>query len=753
MWYLGDRSTRNSAHSTLIKTVAAIGAAVFFVVQPAHSKMHSYSANDALSPVNPTVLLGIDQTGQELRQQNPCDSPANPVVAENCLPGTDDWIVKSDLDDIEGFAYPPTVNKGETVSLYVKTAAPQFHASIFRSGYYQGLGGRLIQDLGEMEHIDQPACHSDPYHTGLTSCNNWTSSYDLTVPDDWVSGIYIVKLSRSDTGGENYALFVVRDDERDADILYQESLFTYHAYNNYGGKSIYTFNSGTCDTDSLAARGVKVSLFRPFGSGMAITANYFNNYFRVEFPMVRWLEAQGYDVTYSTTLDTHRSGKPDAHNELLDHKVFLSVGHDEYWTQEMRDAVTAARDAGVHLGIFSGNTTYWRVRMEPDPWTGEPDSVIVSYKTTEAGRPDPSGHPTGTWRDPESVNDPENSMIGSMYVGDNDYFYFPVRVAAQYAGDRIYRHTDLQQMPPDTYVNIGDKIVGWEWDAVVDNGHSPDNVEVLATTPVYGFVLKDAGNSDNGTSDFAVTHITRYIAPSGAIVFSGGTIQWSWGLGAQGIEPVPVDPYIQQITYNVLSDMGVSPVTPADSIVLDGESGTVGYGEAAFVDASVAAPTLSHINITTPNIGLTAGGRAARIEWWTDTKTQAQIWLGDRKGHTIEPLAQVDDFSHLHAIDTATLWPDTDYYIRIMARDENGQIAVSDELSFHTPNSYFVKGMRLAVDTSANVQCWRGKNPTQVRIAGGAVLVVGVLGIGLVGQRTWGLARRRRRRGETSAEG
>ena len=74
---------------------------------------------------------------------------------------------------------------------------------------------------------------------------------------------------------------------------------------------------------------------------------------------LRFLEKAGYDVTYSTDIDTHSNG-----TELLHHKAFLSVGHDEYWSKEMRDAVETARDAGVHLAFFGANASYTQVRFE-----------------------------------------------------------------------------------------------------------------------------------------------------------------------------------------------------------------------------------------------------------------------------------------------------------------------------------------------------------------------------------------------------
>ena len=75
--------------------------------------------------------------------------------------------------------------------------------------------------------------------------------------------------------------------------------------------------------------------------------------------MVRWLERNGYDVSYFTGVDADRRG-----SEILDHKIYLSVGHDEYWSGEQRANVEAARDAGVNLAFFSGNESFWKTRWE-----------------------------------------------------------------------------------------------------------------------------------------------------------------------------------------------------------------------------------------------------------------------------------------------------------------------------------------------------------------------------------------------------
>ena len=665
-----------------------------------------------------------------LAQADGCDAPANPVVAENCQPGTTDWHITNESDDITGYASASSVNVGESITFFVNTDAAMYDIALFRSGYYGGAGGRLVQAIPNLPGQKQPACDIDA-HTGLVSCSNWSPSYRLTIAADWVSGVYLAKLTRPDTGGENLIWFVVRDDARDSDVLVQFADADYQAYNGYGGKSLYTFNSGYCTTASGRPRAVQVSFDRPY-----YTTYFFNTYLFSDYPLVHWLEAQGYDVTYFTNADTHRSGTPGQHNELLDHRAFLSASHDEYWSQEVRDAITAARDAGVHLMFLSANTGYWRIRYEPDPRTGAPDRIVTGYKSTESGPPDPSGHATGTWRDPNSVDDPENALFGVMYVGDNDIHYFPLRVSAEQAQDRIYRHTGLQSMPPGTYVEIGTQIVGWEWDAVVDNGRAPEGVQILAASPTYGALLADAGRGYRLGA--AAAHTVRYVAPSGAIVFSSGTILWSWGLAI--VEP---DVRLQQITLNVLADMGVQPATPADVLITDAQSpnGEQTLDTSGNVYRPVAggrAPGLS-------NVQASATETEATISWDTDLPADGQVWVRVEIGDTYLPPI-VGDAVHrepltAHKLTIFGLESNTTYYYQIASADEFMNVSISGVMSFRTDgDSLFTRVKQIARPVYRLARCWVEANtPAAVLMAG-----AGVLALGAIGWSAWHTWRRRR---------
>ena len=616
-----------------------------------------------------------------------CQAPANPIVEENCRPGDDGWQVPDPSYTIVGYAMPMSVAVGEAMDLKVSTSAPDFDIDIYRSGYYAGKGGRLVVSIDLLHGVVQPPCLDDP-KVGLRSCANWRTSHTLVVPRDWVSGIYLAVLTRRNDGRQSVVTFIVRDDERQAGILYQYDLSTYQAYNNYGGKSLYSFNSGHCTTVADAPRAVKVSLARPH----VVPPTDPTSYFRVEYPMVYWLEAQGYDVSYSTSLDTHRSGLGGRANELLEHRVFLAVGHDEYWSTEMRSAMTQARDAGVHLAFFTGNTGYWKIRFEPDPWTSGADLIMVSYKTAESGPMDPTGDSTSLWRDPKGPDRPENELVGIMFNGGNASVFFPLRVTAELAHDRVFRNTGLDNMPPGTYVDVGRQLVGWEWDAAEENGRTPAGLTVLAATPLYGEMASDG--AERYVVGTGISNAARYTAPSGAMVFAAGTIQWAWGLAI--VEP---DIRIQQITYNVLADMGVRPATPAQDLVLDGDRASQAEMRAPAEATRLRMPDPPIID----SLSVDANADSALATWRTDRGSQAQAWLVSDQGTTLTYLLGVGPSVAVASPDRLThearfedLSPDTAYHVVVAAATDDRGFAVSAVEEFRTLPGSAVDTVRLA---------------------------------------------------------
>src|SRR4051794_5036009 len=328
---------------------------------------------------------------------------SNATVDENAKPGNTGWQIPTSgntvADDasgqIKGYASATSVNKGESIGFNVSVnPAQSFTLDVYRLGYYGGLGGRLMKSFGTVSGGTQPRCPRDAT-TGMVECH-WSQSASLSVPSDWVSGIYVGVLTNAQHF-QNYVPFTVRDDARASDLLLQQTVTTYQAYNNYPfSKSLYEFNSGGPATVTGTTRAAKVSFDRPYkDNGAADLLAY-------EVNFVGWMEQKGYDVTYATDVDIHADP-----SRLLSHKGLLSVGHDEYWSKEMFDGWEAARDSGRNLGFFGANAAYWQVRFESSS-SHVANRVMVAYKSAAL---DPVKGPTSTVQF-RSLGRPEQRLIG-----------------------------------------------------------------------------------------------------------------------------------------------------------------------------------------------------------------------------------------------------------------------------------------------------------------------------------------------------
>jgi hypothetical protein len=229
---------------------------------------------------------------------------------------------------------------------------------IYRLGYYGGLGGRLMKRLGEYAGLKQ----ADPVPGAKRkqSCQ-WKATAELTIPKDWLSGVYLGKLTALESGQQSYIVFVVCD-TRSADYLFQCSDNTWQAYNRWPlSHSLYDDGKDTWHWGG----NVLVGFQRPYGKylnfGDFPLSSGSGEFLMWEYPFAFWLEKNGYDVSYITNDETHRDAAG-----LQRAQGFLSIGHDEYWSIEMFNNVKKARDAGVSLGFFSGNAVCGRIEFDKD---------------------------------------------------------------------------------------------------------------------------------------------------------------------------------------------------------------------------------------------------------------------------------------------------------------------------------------------------------------------------------------------------
>jgi hypothetical protein len=486
------------------------------------------------------------------------------------------------------------VNVGQTVFFKVKTTAASYRLDIYRMGYYGGDGARKVATDNPSVVLPQtqPACITDSA-TKLIDCGNWAISASWTVPSTAVSGIYFAHLVRPDNGDDSQIFFVVRNDASHSDLLVQTSDQTWVAYNNYGGFSVYG------DTGwNLNNRAYKVSYNRPSNTRSFEDWTFI---FNAEYPMVLWLEANGYDVSYFTCVDAVRNA-----NLITNHKVYLSVGHDEYTSTERRASLEAARAAGVNLAFFSGNEVFWKTRWENSiDGSNTPYRTMVCYKESffNSGQgtyqKDPNDPPTwtGTWRDPRfsppaDGGKPENALTGTIFVVNgpgSDNSDLSIQVPAADGKMRFWRNTSVANLGAGQTAVLPAGTLGYEWDTDMDNGARPAGLVPLSTST---YTMTDDLLLDYGVTYGAgnVTHhLTLYRAPSGALVFGAGTVQWSWGLEDDHDEGGnPPDVRMQQATVNLFADMGAQPTTLQAGLV-------------AATKSTDATPPTS--NITSPPAG------------------------------------------------------------------------------------------------------------------------------------------------------
>ncbi len=461
----------------------------------------------------------------------------NAIVRENRLPGTRDWMLtKTRIDPatkyrcpwIEGYCSHTSARAGDTITFHVSTnPSSSFRLEIFRTGYYGGLGGRRVAELGPFSGRVQPDPVVGPKR--VRDCQ-WEPSASWRIPGDCVSGVYLAKLTAEVEGWQSYILFIVRDDRR-ADFLFQCSDHTWQAYNRWPNQ-FALYDNG--QHQWWWGGDVQVSFNRPYGKYCQILdaplSTGSGEWFLWEFPFAYWMEEQGYDVSYLSNQDTHHDPKG-----LLRAKGLLSVGHDEYWSLEMFRNVEAAVAAGVNVGFFSGNAVCGRILLAPDA-RGRRDRAFERIGVF--------GPPGGTFefQAMSSLRHERpyaNELVGAHSTG-------PVTGGADWVC-ALPEHW----LFAGTGMKRGDGIpglVGWEWHG--DPAKIP-GLEIVASAPT-----QSAPGKPNG----GVFTATVYPGPKGNGVFNAGTCWWADGLSAPPgyvrpsvyTSPQGPDPRVQRITANVL---------------------------------------------------------------------------------------------------------------------------------------------------------------------------------------------------------
>ncbi len=474
------------------------------------------------------VLLGLGASTSAATK-----AAANPIQRENALPGSPNWrLPRAAPGEIEGYASAVTVVPGDRLEVHVSTAQ-RYRVEIYRVGWYGGAGARLVTCSpgcqADEQGTTQPVPAFDP-STGYLNAG-WPVTDTFTVASSWTSGYYLAELvltAGADAGKGSWVPFVVREPASQAsDILVQAAVNTWQAYNSWGWRSLYFNFNGVGDNH--------VSFDRPYEQRTIKTADgpatdNANLPQVSEFPLVRYLERGGYDVSYQTDVDTDA-----APQTLLRHRLVIANGHDEYWTKGMRDAFERARALGTNLAFVGANIGFWQIRYDdnrrtlveyrnpgPDP---EPNPALKTEMFRQLTPPRPECQLLGV----EGIVEPGNQSIGIRDLAVN-----PAVLA-----DPWFARTGASA------ATVLPQLVGYEWDRIEPGCATPPLTDLFHVS---------------GTPDYDGV---RYTAPSGARVFSAGTLRFSWGLDPSGASAsVPLQLFMR----NALDDL-TRPAPPMSARV------------------------------------------------------------------------------------------------------------------------------------------------------------------------------------------
>ncbi len=472
------------------------------------------------------------------------------VAAENAKPGTTAWAIApsaiGSAHAIEGYADQVSVTSGQSFHLFVSTTAPRFTAIAYRFGYYGGAGARQVWQSAETAGHVQTAVSFD-HSTATVECR-WRPSLIVSTAG-WPQGDYLIKLVASDGAGQRYVPITVRSTQTAGRIVLVAGVTTWQAYNGWGGYSLYDGPHGHSN------RSRAVSFDRPYtdynepaGSGL---------FFQFDRGLVYFAEQHGLPVAYETDLEL------EAHPELFrGAAAVVSDGHDEYYSQQMRDTLTAARDTGTNLAFLGANAVYRHIR-----WAATAlgrDRLIICYKeaaTDPLLATDPA-ETTQNWRDSPDPR-PENALTGSYYQCNPANAAYVVYDPSSwiFAGTGAARGSSFPGL------------VYPEYDRVVDIPTTPHPLEVLSHSP-----LICQGRPSYQESAY-------YTVSSGAAVFDAGTMQWVCALGPACF-PVPVTAagrqFAQTATLNLLTAFAAGPAgkrhPAADNTAADGVPSSAGLG-------------------------------------------------------------------------------------------------------------------------------------------------------------------------------
>ena len=324
---------------------------------------------------------------------------------------------------VEGYTDATSYRPADDVSVRCASRADRFDVRVTRVGAERVEVFAIHGVRGE----DQPV-PDDAWSAGC----GWDETFSFEVGRDWPSAYYEIELladGETDWHTAGHAFFTVTSPRPDPDRpLLLLATNTYQAYNQWGGRCMYSGGT-TVSLDRPVERGYLRRDAAPFdvdydGRFADTTGNDREHRRIIEYQsrhgypvwtssagwhnwerrFVRWAESAGFGVDVATNSDLHAGVEI-----LAGRRLVVSVGHDEYWSAEMRDHIDEFVDGGGRWAVFSGNTCFWQVRFD-----GRRMTCFKSFAGDPIAATEPA-RATGPWSHPE-IGRPENLTIGLSFT-------------------------------------------------------------------------------------------------------------------------------------------------------------------------------------------------------------------------------------------------------------------------------------------------------------------------------------------------
>ncbi|KAI9005710.1 hypothetical protein DFJ74DRAFT_759737 [Hyaloraphidium curvatum] len=509
------------------------------------------------------------------------------------------------LPRIEAYCWPLSAVAGDSISVYLSSPGRPDAAvayEVVRRTRTSDPDGELVARESVPGTVPS---YPVPEDASTHGCR-WPSAFNLTVEEGWISSYYELRFRFADgtaSSPHSRCFFVVRPSgAKRAKILLAIASNTYCAYNDHLGKNVYEGPTQSSWLRPWAAGllfkprgqpGRRVALLDPSGTDVDMRTHVrylrsngltswggsagFPNY---EEDFTQWLHREGFDADFCTNADL------EFHPEVLEGKsLYLSVGHDEYWSKGMRDTVEGFIARGGNVAFFSGNTSYWQVRLEGEPLNGADGTTMIAYKQQWEKDPilkEPGKQHlvTSIWSD-TLIGRPENHMTGVSFVRGG-YSRIRRRVPKGSAGYRIYRpeHWVFE----GTRLEYGDElgaaatIVGYECDGVAmrigkdgrpeptgEDG-TPASFKILGLAPAAPFThataarpvavgTRDEVEHNSWRTGIPVEQISynhavfgTWTHASGGVVVTSGCTDWPCAVGVG-------DETVDRVTRNIIGKL------------------------------------------------------------------------------------------------------------------------------------------------------------------------------------------------------